>query len=147
MILSLLYSFIATAGFGVLFNIRGKKLFWAALGGGLSWFLYLIIYRVTSSQLLSYFAASIAAGMYSELMARLIKAPVTVFVMCSIIALVPGGGMYYTMSESIQGDVSKSLSLGLETMSIAGAIALGILVSSSVVKLATYNKRKNTFKH
>lgn len=146
MVTSALYSFIATAGFGVLFNIRGKKLFWAALGGGLAWYMYLLIDKFTASQLLSYFAASIAAGMYSEIMARLLKTPVTVFVMCSIIALVPGGGMYYTMFESIQGNVSKSLSLGIETMSIAGAIALGILVSSSLVKLATYNKKKNIMK-
>lgn len=147
MILNGLYAFIATAGFGVLFNIRGKQLFWAALGGGITWYLYLLIDKTTSSQLLSYFAASIAAGMYAELMARLLKTPATVFVMCGIIALVPGGGMYYTMFESVQGNVSKSLSLGLETMSIAGAIALGILVSSSILKLVTYNKKKSILKN
>lgn len=142
MVRSALYSFVATAGFAVLFNIRGKKLPWAAFGGFISWYSYLIIYKYTSSQLIAFFTASIAAGMYSELMARVLKTPATLFVMCSIIALVPGSGMYYTMFQSISGNVSKSLSLGLETISIAGAIALGILVSSSVVKLATYNKKK-----
>ena len=33
-------SFIASCGFGIIFNIKGKKLFFAAIGGGLSWFVY-----------------------------------------------------------------------------------------------------------
>ena len=33
-------SFIVTFGFGILFNIKGKKLIFAALGGGLSWYCY-----------------------------------------------------------------------------------------------------------
>ncbi len=28
-------SFIASCGFGIIFNIKGKKLFFAAIGGGL----------------------------------------------------------------------------------------------------------------
>lgn len=34
---------IASLGFGVIFNIRGKNLFFATIGGGLSWLSYLLL--------------------------------------------------------------------------------------------------------
>lgn len=40
--LPLLYSFGACAGFCILFNLRGKKVFFAALGGAVSWLVYLL---------------------------------------------------------------------------------------------------------
>jgi uncharacterized membrane protein YjjB (DUF3815 family) len=89
--------------------------------------------------------ASIIIGIYSEVMARINKAPVTVYVICSLIPLVPGGGMYYTMFESITGSLDKALKLGVETLSSAGALATGVLLTSSISRLLiqTKEKRKN----
>lgn len=136
MILSSLYTLIATLCFGVIFNIRGKNLIFSALGGGFSWYVYLL----TSSQLpqysiLPFFIASVVASAYSEIMARILKTPVTTFIICAIIPLVPGGGMYNTMFQSIQGNMNESLKLGFETLSIAGAIAVGVFFVSSTAKL------------
>ena len=41
--IQLLVSFTGSLGFAVLFNIHGKKLWFAALGGCLSWAVYLIV--------------------------------------------------------------------------------------------------------
>lgn len=68
-------------------------------------------------------------------MARVLKSPVTVFVISTIIPLVPGSGMYYTMYQSIQGKVENSLSTGLTTITNAGAIAVGVVFVSSLSKL------------
>lgn len=138
MLLYSFYAFIATLGFGILFNIRNKNLFFASLGGGLTWFAYLLTNKFEPSTIFSLFIASIIAGIYSEIMARVLKSPVTTFAICSIIPLVPGSGMYYTMLESIQGNINKSLSQGLETISSAGAIAVGILLVSSVAKILLF---------
>ena len=35
-----IFSIVGCFGFGMLFNIKGKKLLFASLGGGLSWFVY-----------------------------------------------------------------------------------------------------------
>ena len=42
MILPCIYAFFASFGFSYVFNLRGKNMFYAALGGGLSWFVYLL---------------------------------------------------------------------------------------------------------
>ena len=47
--IQLLVSFTGSLGFAVLFNIHGKKLWFAALGGCLSWAVYLIVGIWTSS--------------------------------------------------------------------------------------------------
>ena len=40
MLIQVIISFIASLGFGIVFDIKGKNLIFAALGGGLSWFCY-----------------------------------------------------------------------------------------------------------
>ena len=42
-IIQLVVSFTGSLGFAALFNIHGKKLWFAALGGCLSWAVYLIV--------------------------------------------------------------------------------------------------------
>ncbi|MCM0648789.1 threonine/serine exporter family protein [Clostridium swellfunianum] len=144
MILKSLYALLASLGFGVLFNIKGKNLVFASIGGFLTWYVYLLILNLSASNLLGLFVASLAAGLYSEALARILKSPVTTFSICSIIPLVPGGGMYYTMLESVQGNINKFLSTGLDTLSNAGAIAVGILLASSVTKVILIIERKKT---
>jgi uncharacterized membrane protein YjjB (DUF3815 family) len=142
MLLNFIYASIATLAFGIIFNIRGKKLVFASLGGGISWAVYLLSFRLFSSMIFAYFLAASIVTLYSEIMARVLKAPVTTFVICAIIPVVPGGGMYNTMLESVKGNVQTALSTGVETITIAGAIAVGILFISTIVKIIFINKNK-----
>jgi uncharacterized membrane protein YjjB (DUF3815 family) len=135
MIVNTLYASLATLGFGILFNIKGKKLIIATFGGGLSWFSYLFFTHLHVSGVLSYFIAALVCSIFSETMARICKTPVTTFIVCGIITLVPGGGMYNTMLEFTRGNANLGISKCLETISIAGAIAVGIALVSSLTKL------------
>lgn len=135
MIIKSIYALLATLGFGVLFNIKGKNLIFASFGGAITWFTYLLSLKLHASIMIALFLAALAAGIYSEFLARILKAPVTIFSICSVIPLVPGGGMYYTMLSSVQGDINKFLSTGLDTLASAGAIAVGILLASFFTKL------------
>ncbi|NLM34513.1 MAG: threonine/serine exporter [Clostridiales bacterium] len=137
-----LYSMLATLGFAIIFNIRGKNILYASLGGALAWFSYLLFQKLNFSISAANFMASIIIGIYSEVMARINKAPVTVYVVCSLIPLVPGGGMYYTMFESITGSLDKALRLGVETISSAGALAIGVLLISSISRLLSQANQK-----
>lgn len=143
MFLNSIYALLASLGFGVLFNIKGRNLLFASVGGFLTWYVYLFSLEYISSSIFSLFIASFAAGLYSEALARILRSPVTTFSICSIIPLVPGGGMYYTMLESVQGNINSFLSTGLDTLSSAGAIAVGILLASSLTKVILIIKRKN----
>lgn len=135
MFIEIIAAYLATLGFGIIFNIKGKKLQFAAIGGSLGWFVYKLSLNVTGENITSLFLAAICFSIYAEILARILKTPVTTFVVCALITLVPGGGMYYTMSEAITGNVNKSLQIGLETLAQAGALALGIAVISTVMKI------------
>lgn len=134
MILELLLAFISSLGFGVLFNIKGKNLFFAALGGSISWFFYKIFKNYNFSEITSLFLSAVFFSIYSEICARILKTPVTTVIICSLIPLVPGAGMYYTMYEIISGHSSKALELGLSTIGNAGSLALGIILVSTITK-------------
>jgi len=132
MILNSFYAFLSSFGFGILFNIRGKLLIVASIGGGLSWLTYLISGRLQSSIVFSLFLASLVGSIYSEIMARVYKNPVTMFIICAIIPLVPGGGMYYAILEVVKGNLNVALSTGAQTLFSAGAIAVGIVFVASI---------------
>lgn len=142
MILYSFYAAIATLGFSVLMNIKGKMIVITSIGGGITWLFYLLMMHISSSNLISMFVASMVAGIYSEVMARLLKCPVTTFAISAIIPLVPGGGMYNTMLESVQGNINNSLSTGLQTLLSAGAIAVAILLVSSITKIIIFWSKK-----
>ncbi|MDR3596727.1 threonine/serine exporter family protein [Clostridium sp.] len=141
MIEQVLVAFVASLGFGIIFNIRGKNLIFAAFGGGLSWFFYLFLTKNDISNISSLFISSILFSIYSEICARYLKTPVTTLIICALIPLVPGAGMYYTMYETILGNVSKAVSLGIDTISSAGTLALGVIFVSTITKQVTNLKR------
>ena len=62
------------------------------------------------------------------------KTPVTTIVICALIPLVPGAGMYYTMYETITGNVSGAIELGLTTIANAGSLALGVIFVSTITR-------------
>ena len=137
MILQVIYAFIVSLGFGILFNVRNKNLFFAALGGAIGWFCYSITLNLYSSEMLAIFLASISISIYAEIFSRVLKNPVTLFLICSLIPLVPGSGMYYTTFETVKGNYELSLIKGLDTLSYAGSIAVAVILTSTVANLLT----------
>lgn len=144
MILQIICAFIATLGFGILFNVRDKNLFFASLGGALGWLAYLISMNINGSAMLSTFIASLVISIYAEIFSRILKNPVTMFLICALIPLAPGSGMYYTILAAVQGDIMQSLNKGIETLSVAGLIALGIITVSTLSRLI---QRINYIRH
>lgn len=142
MIVEVCISTLATLGFGIMFNIGKKHLLFASLGGGLSWFIYKLFLTNNCSAILAMFISSIIFSIYSEICARIFKTPVTTFVVCALIPLVPGSSIYYTMYEGVTGDVTKAINMLVNTISAAGSLALGILFVSTITKLMKSKRQK-----
>jgi len=117
-------------------NLHGRTLIFASLGGGIGWLFYLLSSPV-HSDIMQYFIATIAISIYAEVMARIFKMPVTGFLLVALLPMVPGGGIYYTMEYCVIGNNSMFIETGLHTLGIAGALAMGILLVSSIVRLWT----------
>ncbi len=130
-----IFSGLACAGFSVVFNIRRPvQIFFSSFGGFLSWSVYLLT-QPLGNDLLCYFLATVVISIYSEIMARVFRSPVTTFLLVALFPLVPGGGIYYTMEHCISGDTAAFIETGLHTLGIAGSLAVGVLVVSSVTRL------------
>ncbi len=130
-----LYAFGACVGFCLLFNIHGPGIGICCAGGALGWLVYLLMGLCWSGSFLRYLIAALVITLYSELMARIRRCPVTSYLIVALLPLVPGGGIYYAMRHCIAGDNYRFLTTLLETFGIAGALALGVLLGSSVVRL------------
>lgn len=136
-----LVAFLGALGFGIIFNVKGRKLIFAAIGGGLTWFFYLLFIKIGISTILSLFSSSVIFSIYSEICARYLKTPVTTTIIPALIILVPGAGMYYTMYETITGNLDGALVLGLNTLASAGVLALGVIFVSTITRQVINLKR------
>lgn len=133
--IAVISSAAASLGFGIFFNLRGKKLLAAALGGALGWLFYILFSPF--GEFMQYFAAGAAITLYSEIMARLQKAPAAIYLAPALIPLVPGGTIYEAMLFALKRLNGLFLSTGIRAMIIMGAIVLGIVTVSSVARLIT----------
>ena len=129
--------FISGIGFSILFNIHGPGSLLCAAGGVLTWATYLIIGALFHSDITAYFWATVVASLYSEIMARFRKFPAISYLVISAFPLIPGAGVYYTMNYAVRGQMDKFVSQGMHTLAIASAMAVGILLTSTLIRLAT----------
>lgn len=129
------FAFVSCCGFAVLFNIHGPGGLLCALGGAFSWAVYLIVLRMGCSDLLAYFWSGLFSSVYSEIMARVRKYPAISYLVVSIFPMIPGAGVYRAMSHAIQRDMEAFAQTGLHTAAIAGILAVGILLGSTVFRM------------
>lgn len=129
------YCFVISVGFCVIFNVKGKDTFYGGIGSAFGWFLYLICYRRFGSIVGGYFLATVATTLYSEFMAVFRKKPSTIFLIPSIIPFVPGGGVFRAMAGWLNGDEETFLTQGRYSITVAGAIAMGIILGVSTARL------------
>jgi len=137
-IIQILAGFVGTIGFAILFNIRGKSLITTAIGGLFSWLLFVILSKYIKSEPIVYFIVACAISIYAEIMARVLKTPTSAFITTSLVPLIPGGSLYYTMVHAFKGDLTTFLPKAIYTMQLASALALGVIVSASVARI--FNK-------
>lgn len=134
-LLPCVYAFLACAGFCLVFNIHGPGIVICGFGGALGWLVYLLSTLFTPNEILAFLLAAIAITLYSEIMARIRRCPVTSYLIIALLPLVPGGGIYTAMRFCAEGDMPMFLSTLVHTFGIAGALALGAVLGSSVMRI------------
>ncbi len=115
-------AFFGSIGFAIILKIRGKQIAYAGIGGMLTWIVYLIAFHYVSSYFWANLAAAVFVAFFAEIMARVNKAPATIFLTAAAVPLIPGRNLYYMMF----GIVSKNPVMTGENGMTAGIIALAI---------------------
>lgn len=139
-----LSAFVGCLGFTFIFRIH-KNIHFAFIGsliGTFGWIIYLAT-RFLDNIFLQSFVAMLCVSLLAEMMARLYKAPATIFIIVGCFPLVPGSGIYYTMLYAVQGLNNLFMESFLSTLGIGISIALAILVSSTAFQVYKTIKTKN----
>ena len=132
---TMLTSFFATLGFGVLLHAPGRALLPASATGMAAHGCYWLLEAFGVSGQAAIFAAAAGAAILAELLARRMKMAATVFVTLSIIPLVPGLSLYRAMAFLAQGQGEAGVELGVSAMLTILMISLGIGMGSFLVRL------------
>lgn len=121
---------IGTVGYCLNINVKRNKIIYGCLGGMFSTFLYCVCEYAGLSLLMQNLIPAAVVTLCAEALARIVKAPATVFLIPAIIPLVPGGRLYYTMSAMVDGNTAEARIYARETILIALGIAVGIVIVS-----------------
>ena len=135
MIFTILLACVVTAAFGIIFNIRGKTLFYVGLNGAIGFCIYSVSLHFGVSSYTSMFFASTGMTIFAEITARLRRSPASLYLIAALIPIVPGGGIYQFVLYLIQGEMDSAFTTGVRTLLEAGGIALGVIVVSAAIKI------------
>ncbi len=130
-----------TVGFSLLFHVKGKKLIAIALGGALSWAVYLLVLYYTQDKAIALLVSTSGVGLLAELFARCFKAPAIIFVVPMLVPLIPGSDLYYATSFLLREDPAFSAQLKLLLME-GGAIAFGIILVACLIHIPRRGLKK-----
>lgn len=144
---------LGTLGFNILFNIRGRKLIFASLGGLISWSVFLALQPLLPGEAIRYLLSAAVVTIYGEVLARLEKTPTTTFLVPSVIPLIPGSALYYTMNYALNKQWSNFAQQAFYTLQLALCLAVGIIAVTTTVRLVTgfvswrKTRQRNTHLH
>ena len=145
-IIQILMACLGSVGFGLIFHMKGQRLPLAALGGGLTWAVYLLCCQLGCSLFTANLIAAFFAAAYAEGMAHIWKAPATIFIITAFLPMVPGGSLYYAMYALVTENHLEAAHYGTQTGLTAGALALGWFLFTAVYhplrKLSLYIKQR-----
>lgn len=132
---------IGTLGFGLMFNMHGKGIPFALLGSAISWPVCVLMMRLELAEPVAYLMGAAASAIYAEIMARIRKQPATSYLMCALVPLIPGSGIYYTMDFIRRGMLAEAYDKGMMTAAIAGSMAVGVLLVSTGFRMWSVGKQ------
>ena len=120
----------ACVAFTFVFNIHGWGKLICGAGGALGWLVYLLC----GQSIPAAFLAAVSISLFSEVMARVRRCPVTGYLLGALLPLVPGGGIYYAMRYCVAGETQAFLDMLLHTLGMAAALAAGGILASSAFR-------------
>lgn len=128
-----LAALVGTSSFSILFGVPRKQYLSAGIVGMAGWIVYLLMMRYASA---GPFASSLVAASFvailSRIFAKQLHCPRTIFLICGIFPLIPGGGVFWSAYYIASGQLPEALSAGMLAVKVTLAIVIGIIVSANL---------------
>ncbi|MCA9545008.1 MAG: threonine/serine exporter family protein [Myxococcales bacterium] len=130
-------SAVASAAAGLaflpLFAVHRPDAAPAVLGGLLAWGAAITAERLGLTGPAAAFVGALICGLYANLFARWRDRPAQVVLVPAIVLLVPGALGFASIDRMLYGDPSAGLVSAMQTLLIAAALALGLVLANAAV--------------
>ncbi|WP_424768422.1 threonine/serine exporter family protein [Paenibacillus sp. sgz302251] len=134
-------SFIASAAFGLIFNVPKRTLIHCGAVGMIGWLVYVSCIELSLDAIPATLIAAFVVTVISQLFSKLYKTPIIVFSVAGIIPLVPGGLAYDAMRNVVEDNYDSAVQLAVKAFMISGAIAIGLVFSEVVNQIIRKSER------
>ena len=124
-LVQIISALLGSAGFALVFNTKKSSIIYGAVGGMLGWSVFLLAQMFFERTFFICLCAAFFIALYSEICAHILKAPSTVFFIPSVVPLIPGSTLYYTIEYLVKSDWKTAGSYAFTTAEYASAIAIG----------------------
>lgn len=141
-VMQLITCTLGCIGFGMMFKVRGRQLAYSGLGAFFTWIFYCLVFDTTQSNFQATFAGAAFVGVFAEVMARVNRAPTTIFLTTSVFPVVPGKALYNMMYYLVMKEYDLSKESGWSLLMSCLGIALGFIVVEIPTKYLTMLNRK-----
>ena len=133
---------LGTIAFALMFRVRKRHFVDCGVLGTITWFAYMICIRIWNNEAIAVFVSGFAAVLASRVLAVLRRCPATVFLMTSLIPLLPGISLYRTIYYLLMGSAQISMHFGKLCFLTAFTIAVSIAVVQQIPRNWTIPVRK-----
>ncbi len=133
---------IGGTGFAWMFKIKGRQVLYSSVGSFFTWIIYLVVYEMNPSNFVATLVASIFVAAYAFVMSRINKAPSTIFLVASVVPLMPGAALYYLMYGFVSQDMALVFSKAQTLLGTCLAIAFGFIIVDLVTRVIMHELKK-----
>ena len=119
---------IACVGFAYWFNVKGVQVLYSGIGAFFTWAVYYVCFEMTNSNFQSTLFGAIFVAIFAQIMARVNRAPATIFLCVCVFPLVPGPNLYYMMYYLVLENYKVAKEEAVTLVLTCVGIALGFIV-------------------
>ncbi len=129
-IIRLITGTVGTAGFSIIFKMKPSRLAVACVGGLLTCAAYELAYLLTPTVIIASFLSAVFMALFSEIAARVLKAPAVIFIFPCLIPIVPGRALYYSIYHLLMSHPTEAANSAKVALLTVLGIAVGLGVAS-----------------
>ena len=133
-------SFVGTLGFAIFMHAPRKAWLPASAIGGVAYLLYWVLLQFGLYEPIAIFVGAFLGSILGQYCARRMQMIASIFVLLSMIPLVPGLGLYRCMRFLAQEMYSAGADAGVRAMVDIVMIALGLAMGSFIFRMAVRAK-------
>jgi uncharacterized membrane protein YjjB (DUF3815 family) len=129
------WAFLATAGFGVLFNVPTRMLAICGFTGAMGHMWRRALLANDVHPVVATFIGALVVGLLGYSQARFFHVPRLIFTVTGIIPMVPGVPAFETIVYFLRDDITTGLENAVLVGLLVGAISAGLITARLVVSL------------